>query len=225
MALEPRHQRGLGQPPRPARRPGGPRAARAPAPSAASRARGAPRRPGRQLADAAPIRPGPRADLLRPEQDRRARSRGRATRRPFGTSAGARLTVIRRGGWWNPALRRAPRTRSRASDSAASGRPTIVNPGNPGRDVHLDADDAAGDPVEGRGEQRCEHGRHGSRRHSPRAYRPIGRRPRRGVNAPRPVPAARPPRPRRACRPPARSRAPSARARSPPCVHERRTRC
>ena len=48
------------------------------------------------------------------------------------TSAGARLTVIRRGGWWYPALRSAPRTRSRASDNAASGRPTIVNPGNPG---------------------------------------------------------------------------------------------
>lgn len=47
-------------------------------------------------------------------------------------SAGARLTVIRRGGWTYPALRSAPRTRSRASWSAASARPTIVNPGNPG---------------------------------------------------------------------------------------------
>ena len=48
------------------------------------------------------------------------------------TSAGARLTVIRRGGCTNPALRSAPRTRSRASDSAASGRPTMVMPGSPG---------------------------------------------------------------------------------------------
>ena len=47
-------------------------------------------------------------------------------------SAGARLTVIRRGGNARPLLRIAPRTRSRASWSAASGRPTIVNPGRPG---------------------------------------------------------------------------------------------
>ena len=47
-------------------------------------------------------------------------------------SAGARLTVIRRGGNARPLLRIAPRTRSRASWSAASGRPTMVNPGRPG---------------------------------------------------------------------------------------------
>ena len=47
-------------------------------------------------------------------------------------SAGARLTVIRRGGWANPSLRSAPRTRSRASWSAASASPTTVNPGSPG---------------------------------------------------------------------------------------------
>ena len=46
-------------------------------------------------------------------------------------SAGARLTVIRRGGCTNPAFRIAPRTRSRASWSAASASPTIVNPGRP----------------------------------------------------------------------------------------------
>ncbi len=48
------------------------------------------------------------------------------------SSAGARLTVIRRGGWLKPAFRIAPRARSRASWSAASARPTIVNPGRPG---------------------------------------------------------------------------------------------
>ncbi len=47
-------------------------------------------------------------------------------------SAGARLTVIRRGGWTKPAFRRAPRTRSRASWSAASASPTMVKPGSPG---------------------------------------------------------------------------------------------
>ncbi len=46
-------------------------------------------------------------------------------------SAGARLTVIRRGGYAKPALRSAPRIRSRASWSAASASPTIVKPGNP----------------------------------------------------------------------------------------------
>ena len=55
-------------------------------------------------------------------------------------SAGARFTVIRRGGNAKPLLRIAPRTRSRASWRAASGRPTIVNPGRPGRHVDLDPD-------------------------------------------------------------------------------------
>ena len=47
-------------------------------------------------------------------------------------SAGARFTVIRRGGKARPLLRIAPRTRSRASCRAASGSPTIVKPGRPG---------------------------------------------------------------------------------------------
>ena len=51
--------------------------------------------------------------------------------------------MIRRGGWTKPAFRSAPRTRSRASWSAASARPTIVKPGRPGRDVDLDPDEAA----------------------------------------------------------------------------------
>ena len=47
-------------------------------------------------------------------------------------SAGARLTVMRRGGNAKPLLRIAPRTRSRASRSAASASPTMENPGRPG---------------------------------------------------------------------------------------------
>ena len=47
-------------------------------------------------------------------------------------SAGARLTVIRLMGYSKPLLRMAPRTRSRASDSAASGRPTMWHTGSPG---------------------------------------------------------------------------------------------
>src|SRR5207244_2524023 len=44
----------------------------------------------------------------------------------------ARFTVIRRGGYTKPALRMAPRTRSRDSCRAASARPTIEKPGSPG---------------------------------------------------------------------------------------------
>ena len=51
---------------------------------------------------------------------------------PLRRSAGARLIVIRRGGKVKPALRIAPRTRSRASWSAVSARPTMVKPGKPG---------------------------------------------------------------------------------------------
>ena len=57
-------------------------------------------------------------------------------------SAGARLTVIRRGGWTKPAFRSAPRTRSRASWRAASASPTIGEPGQARGDVHLDPDEA-----------------------------------------------------------------------------------
>ena len=45
--------------------------------------------------------------------------------------AGARLTTIRCSGNSKPQLTSAARTRSRASLTAASGRPTIVNPGRP----------------------------------------------------------------------------------------------
>ena len=51
---------------------------------------------------------------------------------PLRRSAGARLTVIRRGGYSYPLLRMAPRTLSRASCSAVSARPTMVKPGRPG---------------------------------------------------------------------------------------------
>ena len=44
---------------------------------------------------------------------------------------GARLTVTRRRGHDSPLERTAARTRSRASRTAASGRPTMVNPGSP----------------------------------------------------------------------------------------------
>ena len=87
--------------------------------------------PPRPSSPISPIRPGPARSCSDPSRMPSAIARS-SDAPAFRTSAGARLTVIRRGGWWNPALRRAPRTRSRASDSAASGRPTIVNPGRPG---------------------------------------------------------------------------------------------
>ena len=77
------------------------------------------------------IRPGPVRTCSDPSRIPSAIARSSdapALRR----SAGARLTVIRRGGWTKPALRIAPRTRSRASWSAVSARPTIVKPGRPG---------------------------------------------------------------------------------------------
>ncbi len=45
--------------------------------------------------------------------------------------AGARFTVRRQSGQGNPLDRMAARTRSRASRTAASGRPTMVKPGRP----------------------------------------------------------------------------------------------
>ena len=85
----------------------------------------------RQLADQRdPARRGD--DLLGAEEDSRSRSRDRRDAPALRRSAGARFTVIRRGGWLKPALRIAPRTRSRASCRAASASPTIVKPGRPG---------------------------------------------------------------------------------------------
>ena len=48
----------------------------------------------------------------------------------FGSAAGERLTVSFRCGSGHPALTAADRTRSRASASAASGRPMMTNPGS-----------------------------------------------------------------------------------------------
>ena len=57
---------------------------------------------------------------------------GRSNDAPaFRTSAGARFTVMRWAGNSKPELRIALRTRSRLSRTLASGRPTIVKPGNP----------------------------------------------------------------------------------------------
>jgi hypothetical protein len=55
----------------------------------------------------------------------------------LGTSAGARLTVRRRCGNWNPALRIDARTRSRASWMALSVSPTMVKLGRPGLSIGL----------------------------------------------------------------------------------------
>ena len=66
---------------------------------------------------------------------------GRSNAAPaFRTSAGARLTVTRSAGNSKPQLRMAARTRSRLSRTLASGRPTIVNIGQPERDIDFDVD-------------------------------------------------------------------------------------
>ncbi len=100
---------------------------------------------------------GRTAGPARSRRGSRSRSRDPAAEPAFGTSAGARFTVMRRGGWTKPAFRSAPRTRSRASRRAASARPTIVNPGRPGRHVDLDADWAALEAAKRGGEDRGEH--------------------------------------------------------------------
>ena len=77
------------------------------------------------------IRPGAGADLLRAEEDP---DRDREIERGAGLAQVGRREVDRDPPrrMANPALRIAPRTRSRASWRAASARPTIVNPGSPG---------------------------------------------------------------------------------------------
>ena len=68
-----------------------------------------------------------------PELTRTDTAIGRSYAGPaFLRSAGARLTVIRRIGNSHPEFLMAARTRSRASCTAASGRPTIVKAGSPG---------------------------------------------------------------------------------------------
>ena len=61
----------------------------------------------------------------------------------LGKVAGDNPSVMRRCGHGSPELRTAARTRSRDSDSAASGKPMIVKPGRPRREVGLDLDDRA----------------------------------------------------------------------------------
>ena len=64
---------------------------------------------------------------------RRPRAMGRSKAGPsLRRSAGARLTTTRFSGIRRPLLRRAARTRSRDSWTAASARPTICSPGKPG---------------------------------------------------------------------------------------------
>ena len=137
-------------------------------------------------------------------------------------SAGARFTVIRRGGKARPLLRIAPRTRSRASCRAASGRPTIVNPAGPGPRRPRPGSPGRRSPGAWR------HGRwrapgHARRRGSPGTYRleAVGRRRRRRRGR---EPSARSGRPaagrrrrRRSCRSPGRSRGATGRAASRPC--------
>ena len=55
---------------------------------------------------------------------------------------------MRRAGSARPEATSAARTRSRASDTALSGRPTTLKAGNPGRNLHLDVDGAGLDALE-----------------------------------------------------------------------------
>ena len=67
-----------------------------------------------------------------PAEERTASSRGRSYTGPvLRTSAGARLTVMRRSGHLNPRLRAAAWTRSPLSRTAESGRPTMERAGIP----------------------------------------------------------------------------------------------
>ncbi len=90
---------------------------------AASRSARAPRR-----------RTGPRCSPGSARRRRRAgpTAMGRSSPAPpLRTPEGARLTVSRRSGHGSPLERMAARTRSRDSRTAASGSPTMVNPGRP----------------------------------------------------------------------------------------------
>ena len=112
-----------------ARRRGPPLAWRAPRPSAGSPARGRSSPPS----ESSPMNAQWPVARTCSEPSRIPTAIARSSDAPaLRRSAGARLTVIRRGGNARPLLRMAPRTRSRASWNAASGRPTIVNPGRPG---------------------------------------------------------------------------------------------
>jgi hypothetical protein len=67
-----------------------------------------------------------------PAISRKATATGRSSDAPtFRNPAGARLTVTTPDGREKPLFRSADRTRSRASRTLGSGRPTIVNAGRP----------------------------------------------------------------------------------------------
>ena len=72
--------------------------------------------------------------------------------------AGARFAVIRCCGNSKPEFWIAARTRSRASRTALSPRPTIVNAGRPAPEVDLDGDPPRLDAVDGEGGDAGEHG-------------------------------------------------------------------
>ena len=76
--------------------------------------------------------PARRSIEISPAAPSSAAARARSSPGPtFRRSAGARFAVIRRSGKSKPQLINAARTRSRASRTAASGRPTIWNTGRP----------------------------------------------------------------------------------------------
>ena len=66
---------------------------------------------------------------------------------------------MRRAGKASPEAIIAERTRSRASDTALSGRPTMVKAGMPGRDLHLDIDGSDLDALERNRRDALDHAR------------------------------------------------------------------
>ena len=128
------------------RRPAGSRAGRAPRPSAGCPGTGRTSPPSdsspisadpaRRRAGPAPSRAGSRCAIARS-------SDAPALRR----SAGARLTVIRRGGWTKPALRMRPADPLPGLLERGIGEPDDREPGQPGRDVDLDPDQPAVEAV------------------------------------------------------------------------------
>ncbi len=64
----------------------------------------------------------------------------------LGRSAGDRFTVIRLDGSAMAIVVRAARTRSRASDTALSGKPTMANDGRPGVTAHCTSTRRASTP-------------------------------------------------------------------------------
>ena len=131
----PRRPRGPGTRPASTSRPGGDRHPTLSASLEREGERAGSREPGgpRRRATARRSRPTTPARTTCSEPTRMPRAIAASSDDPaLRMSGGARLTVMRRGGWTKPLLRSAPRTRSRASCRAASASPTIVKPGIPG---------------------------------------------------------------------------------------------